>query len=59
MKLCRAILNHEWKGEVRELENIIERAVIFCKGDMITVQELPAIFKPQIDEFDFSFQWIT
>ena len=51
----RAILNHEWRGEVRELENIIERSVIFCKGDMITLQELPASFKPKADEFDFSF----
>jgi transcriptional regulator with PAS, ATPase and Fis domain len=51
----RAILNHEWKGEVRELENIIERAVIFCKTDMITVQELPPSFKPQSAEFEFSF----
>lgn len=51
----RAILNHEWKGEVRELENIIERAVIFCKTDMITIQELPVSFKPKTDDFDFSF----
>ncbi|HCY74594.1 MAG TPA: Fis family transcriptional regulator [Ignavibacteriales bacterium] len=51
----RAILSHEWKGEIRELENIIERAVIFCKGDMITLQELPATFKPKMDEIDFSF----
>jgi len=51
----RAMLSHEWKGEVRELENIIERAVIFCKGDMITLQELPSTFKPKIDEPDFSF----
>ena len=51
----RAILSHEWKGEVRELENIIERAVIFCKGDMITLQELPVTFKPKMDEIDFSF----
>ncbi len=51
----RAILSHEWKGEVRELENIIERAVIFCKGDMITLQELPVTFKPKMDELDFSF----
>ena len=50
----RAILNHEWKGEIRELENIIERAVIFCKGDMITLQELPPSFKPKSDEIDFS-----
>lgn len=51
----RALLSHEWKGEIRELENIIERAVIFCKGDMITLQELPATFKPKMDEVDFSF----
>jgi two-component system response regulator PilR (NtrC family) len=51
----RALLSHEWKGEVRELENIIERAVIFCKGDMITLQELPPTFKPKMDEPDFSF----
>ena len=51
----RAILSHEWKGEIRELENIIERAVIFCKGEMITLQELPSTFKPKMDEIDFSF----
>ena len=51
----RAMFSHEWKGEVRELENIIERAVIFCKGDMITLQELPPTFKPKMDEPDFSF----
>lgn len=51
----RAIMNHEWKGEVRELENIIERAVIFCKSDIITIQELPISFKPKSDETDFSF----
>lgn len=26
------LLNHEWKGNVRELKNIIERAVILCDG---------------------------
>ena len=50
----RALLTHEWKGEVRELENIIERAVIFCKGDLITLQELPITFKPKMDEIEFS-----
>jgi len=51
----RAIINHEWKGEVRELENIIERAVIFCKGDLITLQELPVSFKPKSDSIEFSY----
>lgn len=51
----RALLAHEWKGEVRELENIIERAVIFCKSDFISLSELPQSFRPKIDEQDFSF----
>lgn len=35
------LMQHEWKGEIRELENIIERAVIFCKGEFITPEDLP------------------
>ncbi|RKY90622.1 MAG: sigma-54-dependent Fis family transcriptional regulator, partial [Ignavibacteriae bacterium] len=31
----RFLINHEWKGEVRELENVIERAIIFCSEDYI------------------------
>ncbi len=37
----RALLNHEWRGNVRELENVIERAVIFAEGREIDVQDLP------------------
>jgi DNA-binding NtrC family response regulator len=29
------LLDHEWKGNVRELENTICRAVILCRGDRI------------------------
>lgn len=44
-EMMRLLMNHEWKGEVRELENIIERAVIFCDGETITLKELPEIFE--------------
>ena len=37
----RAMLNHEWRGNVRELENVIERAVIFAENQQITVEDLP------------------
>ncbi|MCC6676440.1 MAG: sigma-54-dependent Fis family transcriptional regulator [Phycisphaerales bacterium] len=37
----RAMLNHEWRGNVRELENVIERAVIFAEDRQIGVADLP------------------
>lgn len=36
-----ALVDHEWKGNVRELENVIERAVVMSEGDAITVEYLP------------------
>ncbi len=36
-----AFVHYHWRGEVRELENVIERAVIFCDHDMIGLEHLP------------------
>ena len=36
----RLLINHNWRGGVRELENVIERAIIFTKGDYISINEL-------------------
>ncbi len=35
------LIRHSYPGNVRELENIIERAVVLCRGDIITTQDLP------------------
>ena len=35
------LVNYEWKGNVRELENAIERAVVVGKGDTIELKDLP------------------
>lgn len=50
----KALINYEWRGEVRELENIIERAVIFCKDEFITLKDLPSNFRPSADFADYS-----
>ncbi len=42
----RLLSAHDWKGSVRELENAIERAMIFSSGPMLTVADLPPNLRP-------------
>jgi two-component system response regulator PilR (NtrC family) len=44
-EVMRLLMQHQWRGEVRELENIIERAVIFAPGETITIADLPDSFQ--------------
>lgn len=34
------LINYPWRGNVRELENCIERAIILCEGDTITLDNI-------------------
>lgn len=36
----KALLGYEWPCNVRELENVIERAAVLSKGDVITLEDL-------------------
>lgn len=41
-KEARILLSrYDFPGNVRELENLIERAVVLCRGEVITSQDLP------------------
>jgi transcriptional regulator of acetoin/glycerol metabolism len=35
------LIRHRWPGNIRELENVIERGVLVTKGTEITVNDLP------------------
>ncbi|MFO7785825.1 MAG: sigma-54-dependent transcriptional regulator [Thermodesulfobacteriota bacterium] len=39
--VLKALVSYDWPGNVREMENIIERMVILSEGDNITVEDLP------------------
>ncbi len=41
------LMHHAWPGNIRELENCIERAIILCQGEQITPNELPPQLNPQ------------
>ena len=38
------LMNHNWPGNIRELENAIERAAILCKNNIVTINSLPEEF---------------
>lgn len=36
-----ALKQHSWKGNIRELRNVIERSLIVCNEEELTLQDLP------------------
>ncbi len=44
----KALCSYGWPGNVRELMNVIERGILLCKTDKITMAELPNMFQGDI-----------
>ena len=43
------LLHHEWPGNIRELENLIERMMLLARNSIVTLQEIPGEFKASVD----------
>jgi DNA-binding NtrC family response regulator len=58
------ILKYFWPGNVRQLENMIERAVMLCRDDFIDIKDLPdylldVVGKEEVSEGFYPFSLLT
>ncbi|MFP3871049.1 MAG: sigma 54-interacting transcriptional regulator, partial [Syntrophobacteria bacterium] len=44
-EVMERLMEHSWRGNVRELMNIIESACVLCRGDTIELEHLPPFFE--------------
>lgn len=43
----RVLLHYNWPGNLRELRNYVERAVIMAEGELVQVEDLPGKLRPR------------
>jgi two-component system NtrC family response regulator len=48
------LLRYPYPGNVRELENLVERSVVLCRGQLITTRDLPFHLKEGVGESTLS-----
>lgn len=53
-KVIQLFQQYEWKGNVRELRNLVERLLIMCEGKLITENDLPEGMRNTEKEQSFS-----
>ena len=58
-KFLELLKNHSWKGNIRELKNVMERVVILAEKDLITADLLPHEFhSEQSDSYSMDMQYV-
>ncbi len=43
------LMSHDFPGNIRELENIMEYATVVCKNDLIGIEHLPDYLRPHLE----------
>ncbi|MCU0914038.1 MAG: sigma-54 dependent transcriptional regulator [Planctomycetes bacterium] len=38
--VMQMLVDHEWRGNIRELQNVIERAIIFAEGETLELEDI-------------------
>jgi DNA-binding NtrC family response regulator len=46
--VLEALTAHDWPGNARELQNVVHRCMLACRGDEITVGDLPADLQARV-----------
>jgi two-component system, NtrC family, response regulator AtoC len=49
-RAMEALMQYDWPGNIRELRNALERAIIFCDDPAIDIQHLPAEVKDPLPD---------
>lgn len=49
-RAMEALMQYDWPGNIRELRNALERAIIFCDDPAIDIQHLPTEVKDPLPE---------
>lgn len=55
-KSYEILMAYDWPGNVRELSNVVEQAVVFCKGKEITPDCLPEDLKKRFQPEEFTLR---
>jgi len=42
-EVMRLFMGYEWKGNIREMQNVIERAIIFAEDDVIKIPDIGSL----------------
>ncbi|HET6370573.1 MAG TPA: sigma-54 dependent transcriptional regulator [Nitrospiria bacterium] len=48
----RLLMDYPWPGNVRQLESVVERAVLLCEGELVAQDDLPKEIRIRHDQMD-------